>query len=274
MNILQIDLEPWYCDLPFDCWDSRSDNVVRNVSKILGLLSKTENKATFFVLSDVAENHPELITRIRDEGHEIGSHGQVHKPLRNLTPEQFEEGLITSLNTLSDLGINDIEGYRAPQFSLDQSNSWAIDILDQHGFRYDSSIFPVKTPLYGVPHAPRNPYRISSENIATPVKDGIWEIPLSTYSLPFIQGNFPVAGGFYLRALPYPIFRRALKHINRTSQPAVCYLHPWELDPRTPRVTEYKWFHYYNIEKTEEKFSRLLEEFNFGTTAAWLNSNS
>lgn len=274
MNILQIDLEPWYCDLPMDRWEGLEENIVENTSKILDILSKSDNKATFFILSDVAKNHPELIANIKNEGHEIGSHGTVHEPLYNLTPDEFEDGLINSVETLTDLGIKNIEGYRAPQFSLDQSTAWALDILEDHGFRYDSSIFPVKTQLYGVEDAPRQPYQISSEDVSCHTANGLHEIPLSTYRLPGVNKNIPVAGGFYLRAFPYQVLKQAIKRIDQSDAPAVCYLHPWELGPEMPRVPEYSWYHYFRNDSTKAKFSQLLTDFDFGTTVEWLDENA
>jgi polysaccharide deacetylase family protein (PEP-CTERM system associated) len=274
MNVLQIDLEPWYCDLPRDEWGARTDRVVENVDKILTLLSRTNNEATFFVLEDVARNHPGLIRRIRDEGHEIGSHGYSHRFLSELSPSELGTEIDRSVAALRDAGVDadSIRGFRAPKFSLDASTAWAIDVLEERGFRYDSSIFPVKTPLYGMPDAPRAPYRIKSDDLTVPREDGLWEIPLSTYRIPGVGVNVPVAGGFYLRALPYRLLRHALERRIAAGHPAVCYIHPWELDPAIPRIDEYDWFYYHRIGAAARKFRRLLEDFDFGTTERYLDS--
>lgn len=266
MNVLQIDVEPWYADLPMDRWDDLSDRVVENTETILRLLRETDNEATFFVLAHVAEEHPELVQRIIDEGHEVGSHGYHHRQLGELTRAEFEDGLATCLDALEAAGAARIDGFRAPQFSLDQSTAWLIDVLEDEGFRYDSSVFPVKTPLYGIPNAPRYTYRIRSDDLAVEADDGLWEVPLATYPIPGTGLNLPVAGGFYLRALPYRFVRHAFRRIQDDGQPAVAYLHPWELDPSIPVVDEYDWFYYHRLTSTEWKFERLLREFDFGTT--------
>jgi len=272
MNVLQIDVEPWYCDLPMKRWDARTDRVVENVDKILAMLSRTDNEATFFVLEDVARNHPDLIGRIRDAGHEIGSHGYSHRFLSELSPSELGDEIDRSVAALRDAGVDGVEGFRAPKFSLDGSTAWAIDVLEDHGFRYDSSIFPVKTPLYGMPDAPREPYRIRSDDLTVPREDGLWEVPLSTYRIPGVDLNVPVAGGFYLRALPYRFVRHALERRVAAGHPAVCYIHPWELDPSIPRIDEYDWFYYHRLGGAARKFQRLLNDFDFTTTERYLDS--
>jgi|AntRauTorckE6833_2_1112554.scaffolds.fasta_scaffold06799_2 polysaccharide deacetylase family protein (PEP-CTERM system associated) len=272
MNVLQVDLEPWYCDLPRDRWDAHTDRVVENVDTILTMLSATDNEATFFVLEDVARNHPDLIRRIRDDGHEIGSHGYSHQFLSELSPSELGTEIDRSVAALRDAGVDGVEGFRAPKFSLNESTAWAIDVLEERGFRYDSSIFPVKTPLYGVPDAPRTTYRIRSDDVTVPREDGLWEVPLSTYRIPGVDVNVPVAGGFYLRALPYRFIRHALERRIAAGHPAVCYIHPWELDPAIPRVEEYDWFHYHRLGGAAGKFRRLLEDFEFSTTERYLDS--
>jgi polysaccharide deacetylase family protein (PEP-CTERM system associated) len=272
MNVLQIDVEPWYADLPMEEWDARTDHVVENVEKILSMLSRTDNEATFFVLEEVARNYPGLVRRMRDEGHEVGSHGYSHKHLTELTESEFEVEIDRSVEALRDAGVDSVRGYRAPKFSLEPSTSWAIDVLEEREFRYDSSIFPVKTPLYGVPDAPRDPYKIRSDDLTVPREEGLWEVPLSTYRLPRSDVNVPVAGGFYLRALPYRFLKYALGKRIADGQPAVCYVHPWELDPTIPRIDEYAPFYYHRLGSAARKFQRLLQDFDFGTTDRFLDS--
>jgi polysaccharide deacetylase family protein (PEP-CTERM system associated) len=156
-------------------------------------------------------------------------------------------------------------GYRARQFSVSKKTSWAIDILKKNGLKYDSSVFPVKTPLYGVPDAPLYPYHIASSNIKrdNPEEDFL-ELPLSVYRIPIIHKNIPVAGGFYLRFFPYLFIKHAIKIINnKMNQPAIIYIHPWEFDPEQPRISDHKWYHYYRLSKTEQKFRKLLKDFKF-----------
>lgn len=272
MNVLQVDVEPWYCDLPIERWDAHTDRVVENVENILEMLSRTDNEATFFVLEDVARNHPDMIRRIRDDGHEIGSHGYSHQLLSELSRSELAFEIERSVAALRDAGVDDVDGFRAPKFSLNGSTAWAIDVLEERDFRYDSSIFPVKTPLYGVPDAPRQPYRIGSDDLTAPREDGLWEVPLSTYRVPGLDVNVPVAGGFYLRALPYRFIRHALERRIAAGHPAVCYIHPWELDPSIPRVDEYAWFYYHRLGAAAGKFRQLLEDFEFTTTERYLDS--
>ncbi|WP_144797980.1 polysaccharide deacetylase family protein [Halorubrum depositum] len=272
MNVLQVDVEPWYCDLPRERWDARTDRVVENVDRILAMLARTDNEATFFVLEDVARNHPDLIGRIRDAGHEIGSHGVSHRLLSELSPAELDSEIERSVDALRDAGVDGVEGFRAPKFSLNESTAWAIDVLEDRGFRYDSSIFPVKTPLYGVPDAPREPYKIGADDLTRHRGDGLWEVPLSAYRVPGLDVNVPVAGGFYLRALPYRFLRHALERRVAAGHPAVCYIHPWELDPTIPRVDEYAWFYYHRLGGAARKFQRLLNDFEFTTTERYLDS--
>lgn len=145
-------------------------------------------------------------------------------------------------------------------------------MLEERGFRYDSSIFPVKTPLYGVPDASRGPYKIRSDDLTVPREDGMWEVPLSTYRVPGLGVNVPVAGGFYLRALPYRFIRHALERRSAAGRSAVCYIHPWEIDPSIPRVDEYDWFYYRRLGAAAGKFRRLLEDFEFASTGRYLDS--
>jgi len=143
--------------------------------------------------------------------------------------------------------------------------------LKKNGLRYDSSIFPVKTPLYGVPDAPLFPYHISSSNIKKDnPEENFWEFPLSVYRIPVIKKNIPIAGGFYLRFLPYRFVSYAIKKINKANHPAICYLHPWELDPKQPREKSLKWYHYYRLHSTERKFKQLLRDFKFTSTRRWI----
>ncbi len=272
INILTIDVEDWYMDTDISTWDSYEDRVAQSTQKILEILDKADTRATFFVLGYVAEHHPELVEEIKDRGHEIGTHGYSHTPIMKQTPLEFEEDLLKSAGILEKITGDKVMGYRACQFTVMEETAWAIDILKKNGLKYDSSVFPVKTHLYGVPDAPLFPYRISPADItkeADPEEDFL-EIPLSVYRIPIVHKNIPVAGGFYLRFFPYWFIKHAMKKINGKNQPVVFYIHPWELDPKQPRIKELKWYHYYNLSNTEKRFKRLLKDFRFTSIRAWL----
>jgi polysaccharide deacetylase family protein (PEP-CTERM system associated) len=247
--------------------DSYEDRVVQSTEKILNMLDETNTTATFFVVGYVAEHHPELIEDIKDRGHEIGTHGYSHTPIKKQTPSEFEDDLLKSVRILEGITKDKIRGHRACEFSIGEETSWAIDILKKNGLKYDSSIFPVKTHLYGVPDASLYPFHISSSNIKidnNPEEDFL-EFPLSVYRIPIVHKNIPIAGGFYLRFFPYCFIKHAMKKINKIGQPAIFYIHPWEFDPKQPRVKELKWYHYYLLSSTERKFKKLLKDFKFSS---------
>ncbi len=270
-NILQIDVEEWFQDVAMPRWKSFQSRVVEQVERVLTILKDHRQTATFFVLGYVADRFPELVMKIKEEGHEVASHGYTHTPLTRLTPHDFEEELSRSIEILKNLTGQDVWGFRAPQFTLVEETAWVVDMLKNHGFRYDSSVFPVKTRLYGVPDAPRNPYRISSSDIKRDdPTSNLLEFPPSVYRVPGIGTNVPVAGGFYLRLLPYSLIARALQKINASGLPAVCYLHPWELDSAQPKSADLRWYHYYGLRAAEAKFRKLLRDFRFISTQEWM----
>lgn len=272
VNILQIDVEDWYSDLDIKDWESYEDRIVQSTNKLLSILKERNTQATFFVLGYVAEHFPELVEKIKDENNEVASHGYSHIPITRQTPFEFEEDLLKSIRILEKITGNKIYGYRAPQFTVNEKTSWAIDIMKKKGLEYDSSIFPVKTHLYGAPDAPLFPYHISSSNIKKdePEEDFL-EFPLSVYKIPWVKKNIPVAGGFYLRFFPYTFISHAIKKINKANHPAVCYLHPWELDPEQPRISSLKWYHYHRLYSTEKKFKKLVGDFKFISTRSWID---
>jgi len=271
-NILQIDVEDWYCDLDISEWERYEDRVVASTNKALDILAETDTTATFFVLGYVAERYPALVLQIKEEGHEVASHGYAHEHISKQTPKEFAMDVLTSINILKGITGDKVLGYRAPMFSVTEKTAWAMDILQQLGLKYDSSIFPVKTHLYGVPEAPLFPYHISSSDITRddPTSDFL-ELPLSVYRVPGTKRNVPVAGGVYLRSAPYAFIRRALRAINRQGQPAVCYIHPWELDPGQPRLSSLSWYHYWRLSDTESKLRRLLMDFRFTSVEKRMN---
>ena len=221
-NILTIDVEDWYMDTDISTWDSYEDRVVQSTEKILEILDETNTKATFFVVGYVAEHHPELIEEIKDRRHEIATHGYSHTSIKKQTPSEFEKDLLKSIGIIEKITKNKISGHRACEFSIVEKTSWAIDILKKNGLKYDSSIFPVKTHLYGVPDAPLYPYHISSSNITrdNPEVD-FFEFPLSVYRFPIMHKTIPVAGGFYLRLFPYWFIKHAIKKINKMGKPTI-----------------------------------------------------
>ena len=269
-NILTIDVEDWFMDAEFSTWPSYENRLSEPINKILQLLKEHNIKATFFVLGYIADTNPDLVVRIHTEGHEIGTHGYKHVPITQMTKESFSEDLHRSITALEQITGKPIAGYRACQFTIMKETAWAIDVLKRAGLQYDSSIFPVKTPLYGVPDAPLVPYPISSENLIIPdFKSEFMEFPLSIYYTPI--GTIPVAGGFYLRLFPYSLTRYFLKKINSQGKDIVFYFHPWELDPNQPVVNEFKWYHYYNLNSTHDKLKNLLRDFEFISIREWMN---
>ncbi len=263
-NIMSVDLEDYYCDLPFSEWSKYENRVTKNTKMILEMFEKHNVKATFFVLGYIAEKNPELIKEISELGHEIASHSYAHIDLRKVSKEQFEDDFLKSINILEKITGKKVEGFRAPFFSINENNYWVFDILSKK-ITYDSSVFPVKTQLYGIPNAPRNIYRPSLSNIVNEDKNGkLIEIPMATHKIPLI-GNIPIAGGFYLRFFPYRYMKWGIKKMNKEGNPAMLYIHPKDLDPEMPRIKEYNWYYYYNLKSAVKKFEKLLKDFKFGT---------
>lgn len=263
-NIMSVDLEDYYCDLPFSEWSKYENRVTKNTKMILEMFEKHNVKATFFVLGYIAEKNPELIKEISELGHEIASHSYAHIDLRKVSKEQFEDDFLKSINILEKITGKKVEGFRAPFFSINKNNYWVFDILSKK-ITYDSSVFPVKTQLYGIPNAPRNIYRPSLSNIVNEDKNGkLIEIPMATHKIPLI-GNIPIAGGFYLRFFPYWYMKWGIKKMNKEGNPAMLYIHPKDLDPEMPRIKEYNWYYYYNLKSAVKKFEKLLKDFKFGT---------
>lgn len=261
VNALSIDLEDWFQGLTStnrvpETWPRLESRVVANTERLLALLEEYGVRTTFFVLGYVADTCPDLVVRVAAAGHEIGVHGYWHRPIHRLTPEEFAAELDHSLTILRSLVSRPIIGHRAPYFSINKDSLWALDVLREKGFRYDSSFFPTRNMLYGYPEAPRFPHR--------PGGDDLVEFPISTVRWGGI--NWPIGGGFYVRTWPYALIRLGIRQLNRQGQPAIMYLHPWELDlhqPR-PRVTPRERItHYYGRGSLEGKLRRLLQDFRF-----------
>ena len=266
INAMTVDLEPWYAPQILNKHHSqeKDDQVEEAVRPILDLLDKYHIKATFFVLGTVAERHPEVIGEIYNKGHEIASHAYSHKVLHELGEREFGLEMEKSVKLLESITGERPIGFRAPSFSINNSTKWAFNILKDYGFKYDSSIFPIKTILYGVPNAPLQPYKPSMEDLALKDPDGgIIEFPMSVFRL---GKRLPVAGGFYLRVLPLWFLRFAITRINET-RPAIIYIHPWETYPQTLRLNDVplssRFITYYGINSALGKFEGLLEKFEF-----------
>jgi len=262
LNGLSFDIEDWFQVenlkgvISCDEWNGCDLRVIQNTRRILSLLEKHQTRATFFVLGWIAEKCPSLLKEIAAGGHEIASHGYGHELIYKLTPDEFHKDIKRSKEILESIVAAPVLGYRAPSFSITPQSDWAIDVLKGIGFAYDSSIFPTSFHnRYGFNGISCLPFRF---------KNGLLEIPLSTYRLG--KANFPLAGGGYFRLLPYAYFRHFFRRLNRQGKPIVFYLHPWELDPEQPRLKirlDYRFRHYVNIEKTEKRLEKLLNEFKF-----------
>jgi polysaccharide deacetylase family protein (PEP-CTERM system associated) len=273
LNALSIDVEDYYhvsgfeSVVRFEDWDRYESRVEGNTYRILDLLDQYQTKATFFVLGWVAERQPQLIRAIDGRGHEVASHGYAHRRIYTQTPEQFREETQRSKQTIEDTIGHPIIGYRAASYSITAESLWALDILQEAGFAYDSSIFPIRHDRYGIPGHPRFCHVLDGSRAG-----GLIEFPLSTLCLAGV--NIPIAGGGYLRLFPYAFIRWALQQINNGEhQPALVYLHPWEIDPEQPliRADHLSQFRQYvGLHKTERKLIRLLQDFTFGTVAAVL----
>lgn len=263
-NALTIDVEEHFQVHAFESvidrsgWDRIPSRVVANTRRILRLLAEHEVRATFFVLGWVADRYPDLVKEIALGGHEVATHGYWHELIYRQTPKEFAADLCQSLEAISRAfsGLQPV-GYRAPAFSITKQSLWALDILRGHSIIYDSSIFPL---------AVHDRYGINSANrFANKIDDTLWEFPVSTIRMG--KQNWPVAGGGYFRLFPLWLTRRAIRHLNGQGHPAVIYLHPWEFDPAQPRIPNApllsRFRHYVNIDKTESRLRKLLNEFEF-----------
>lgn len=238
-----------------------------NTARILDLFDEFGVRGTFFVLGWIADHAPGLVRRIADRGHDIACHGYGHQLVYDIGPDRFREDIRRAKGILEDQSGHAVSGYRAPSYSIVERSLWALDILVEEGFTYDSSIFPIHHDRYGIPGAPRFPYDIKR------AKGTIREFPLSTKSFSLLgkELNFPVAGGGYLRLFPVGLIKRAFESINKAGHPVVLYFHPWEIDPGQPRVANPGWKsrfrHYVNLDKTESKLRTLLGALSFAPVA-------
>jgi polysaccharide deacetylase family protein (PEP-CTERM system associated) len=238
-------------------WDRIPCRVERNVETILSLFAESDARATFFTLGWIAERYPGLVRRIVAEGHELASHGHGHLRIHEQTPAEFTEDISRAKALLEDLSGTEVKGYRAPSFSIGCRTLWAFERIARAGYRYSSSVYPVRHDLYGMPDAPRFAYQ--------PCAD-LLEIPVTTAAV--LNRNLPAGGGGYFRLLPYAVSRALLRRVNQVdARPGIFYFHPWEIDPAQPRVPgtslKTRFRHYVNLRRTESRLRRLLRDFRW-----------
>ncbi len=266
LNALTVDVEDWFHVSLFRHhihpreWDKLDSTVVSNVCRILNLFTQYNVRATFFILGWVAERYPEIVVAIKEQGHEIASHGYAHQIVYEQTRHEFFSDVSRSIEILTKISGEAIRGYRAPSYSITRNSMWAWEKLIELGIEYDSSVFPIKHDLYGIADAPRFPFRIGVKG-----KGRLIEFPISTVKI--LGRNVPIAGGGYLRLYPFWFFKKGIEKINAEGKPAIIYFHPWEMDPHIPRINvgAVKHLrHYGNLALMEERIVQLLESFRFG----------
>ena len=264
VNALTVDVEDYFQVSAFaphikrSEWNTRECRIERNVDCILQMLSNQNTKATFFTLGWIAERYPQLVRRIVEQGHELASHGYGHERASDLTENAFFADIHRAKIMLEDLGGAEVKGYRAPSFSIGTGNLWAFDSLARAGYRYSSSVYPIRHDHYGMPDSPRFAYQ---------VRPGLLEIPVTTVRA--LGRNLPSSGGGYFRLLPYALSRWMLKRVNTLDrQPGIFYFHPWEIDVAQPRVegisSKTRFRHYVNISRMEARLAQLLRDFKWG----------
>jgi polysaccharide deacetylase family protein (PEP-CTERM system associated) len=275
VNAMSVDVEDYFHVSVFDGvvprsdWNGLESRVCANTERLLGLFDEFGVRATFFVLGWVAERHPQLVRAIADRGHEVASHGYGHRLVYDQTPQAFREDVRKAKRLIEDAAGQPVGGFRAPSYSVTPRSLWAIDLLIQEGYWYDASIFPIRHDRYGIPVSARHAYAIDRPS------GSILEVPGSTVRVGPL--NLPVAGGGYFRLLPYWWTRWGIARVNRLErQPAVFYLHPWEIDPAQPRLPAGRlgrFRHYRNLDKTEHRLRALLRDFRFAPIATLLNAS-
>jgi polysaccharide deacetylase family protein (PEP-CTERM system associated) len=265
VNALSIDVEDYFQvsalapHISRDRWDSIPCRVERNIERLLALLERSGARATFFTLGWIAQRYPRVVRDIVAGGHELASHGFAHLRATEQSPAELALDIVQAKKILEDIAGKAVHGYRAPSFSIGPRNLWAFDTVASAGYTYSSSVYPVRHDHYGMPDAPRFPYRLPN---------GLLEIPVTTTQV--LGRNFPAGGGGYFRLAPYCLSRWAIERVNRIDgKPAIFYMHPWEIDPDQPRVPDVglktRFRHYVNLHRTEHRLGRLLADFRWDT---------
>ena len=264
-NAMTIDVEDYFQVSAFashihrNQWDSLPCRVERNVMRIIEMLDAHSAKATFFTLGWIAERYPHLVREIVAGGHELASHGYGHLRASDQSEREFRADVTQAKKLLEDLSGVAVNGYRAPSFSIGHKNLWALDVLNDAGYLYSSSIYPVRHDHYGMPDAPRFKYQ--------PRQHSLLELPPTTIKL--LGRNYPASGGGYFRLLPYSLSAWMMRRVNKVDgEPGIFYFHPWEIDPKQPRQQGVGWKtqfrHYINLSRMEGRLERLLQDFKWG----------
>jgi len=265
-NAMTVDVEDYLHVSAFEKhirrqdWEALPCRVEHNTDRVLALFADHEVKATFFMLGWVAERYRDLVSRIVGAGHELASHGYSHVRVTQQTPQEFRDDAVRTKHLLEDISGQPVHGYRAASYSIGAANLWALEILQEIGHRYSSSIYPIRHDLYGMPGAPRFPFYPNGAG-------GLLEIPITTIEV--FKQKLPCGGGGYFRLLPYGWSRWAMRRVNRHDrQPCVFYFHPWEIDPEQPRQQgiglKTRIRHYTNLAGMEQRLGRVLQEFHWG----------
>lgn len=263
VNAMSVDVEDYFQVSAFEGhvsregWESTELRVEANVDRILALFARHEVRATFFTLGWVAERCPQMVRRIVEQGHELASHGYDHTRVTQQDREAFRQDVLRTKGILEDLGGTAVLGYRAASYSIGASNLWALDVLEETGHRYSSSIYPIEHDLYGMPEAPRFAFRTRGAG-------GLLELPVSTVEL--FGRRLPCGGGGYFRLFPYAFSRSLIRRLNRQhGQPSIFYFHPWEIDAEQPAMkgigAKTRFRHYLNLARTASRLERLAQDF-------------
>ncbi len=265
LNAMSVDVEDYFQvhalepHFPRESWDRIPTRVEGNIERTLALFARHRIRATFFILGWIAERFPRHVRRIAADGHEIASHGFAHHRVTELDPERFRRDLADTRKLLEDISGQQVRGYRAPSYSIGESNRWALDVLEEEGYDYSSSIYPIRHDHYGMREAPRHAFRPTT-------RGRLLELPISTVE--YAGQRLPCGGGGYFRLYPYAFSRWALRRVNQDEgRAAIFYFHPWELDPGQPRVGEAtartRFRHYLNLGRMEPRLDRLLADFRW-----------
>jgi polysaccharide deacetylase family protein (PEP-CTERM system associated) len=262
-NALTIDVEDYFQVsalapyIPRSEWDARECRVEKNVERILGMLDDYRARATFFTLGWIAERYPKLVRNIVENGHELASHGFAHQRASTQSPNAFFSDIQLAKVLLEDISGVEVSGYRAPSFSIGPKNEWAFECIERAGYRYSSSVYPIRHDHYGSPAASRFTHVVNTH---------VLEVPITTARL--FRTNWPAGGGGYFRLMPYAVSRWLIRHVNRCDEePAIFYFHPWEIDPEQPRVigvdAKTRFRHYLNLSRTADRLKLLLQDFHW-----------